>query len=282
MTMSTFFSLSSARIAVCSFADLKAAERRDPDRKIGEPLAERARVLVGENRRRHEHRDLPLRLHGLERGAHGDLGLAVAHVADEQAVHRPRALHVGLHLRRRGALVGRVLEQERRLELPLPRRVGHVRRPGGDLPPRVQVEQLDRHLLNRDARSLALLPPALAAEPVQPRRRRVLGDVVGRAVLLELVDAIERHVEPIAALVLDDRDFDRALPDEDRLDAAIDPDAMLQMHDVVAVLERQRVERRRAGDVPARAPDAPLAAEDLVVGENAQPGSRALARAGRE
>ena len=125
---------------------------------------------------------------------------------------------------------------------------------------------------------LALRRPALSAELVQARRRRILGDVVGRAIPLELVDAIERHVEPIAALVLDDRDFDRALPDEDRLDAAIDADAVLEMHDVVAVLERHRVERRGAADVPARAANAPLAAEDLVIGENAKTGALAALR----
>ena len=59
-----------------------------------------------------------------------------------------------------------------------------------------------------------------------------------RAIALELVDAVERNVEPVAALVLDDRDLDRALAHEDRLDAAIDPDAVLEMHDVVARLER--------------------------------------------
>ena len=87
-------------------------------------VAEGARVLVGEDRRRDEHGDLPPALHRLERGAHGDLGLAVADVADEQAVHRPRALEVLLHVLGRLALVGRVLEEEGGLELPLPRRVG--------------------------------------------------------------------------------------------------------------------------------------------------------------
>ena len=119
-----------------------------------------------------------------------------------------------------------------RLELALPRRVGNVRRPIRDLSPRVEIEQLDRHLSNGDARLFALLSPAPSAEPVQARRRCIVRDVARRAIALELVDAIERDVESVAALVLDDRDFDRALADEDRLDAAIDADAVLEVHDV--------------------------------------------------
>ena len=248
---------------------LEAAHHRDADREVGEPLLEGARVLVGEDGGRHEHGDLSPALHRLERGAHGDLGLAVADVADEQAIHRSRALHVALHVGGRLALVGGVLEEEAALELLLPGRVGYVRRPRSDLASRVEVEELDGHLLDRGARAVALLRPALAAELVQPRRRRVVGDVVGGAIALELIDAVQRHVEPVAALVLDDGDLDRALADEDRLDAAIDADAVLEMHDVVARLERERIDA--AADVAARAADAPLAPEDLVVGEHAEP-----------
>ena len=117
-----------------------------------------------------------------------------------------------------------------------------------------------------------------AAHRFPPRRCRrgggeSVGDVVAGAIALELIDAVQRHVEPIAALVLDDRDLDRALSDEDRLDAAIDPDAVLEVHDVVAVLERHRVERRGAADVAPRTTNATLAAEDLVIGENPQTGA---------
>ena len=94
MTMSTFFSASSASVCACSFALWKRLITAMRIGKVGEPLAEGARVLVGEDRRGHEHGDLTSALHRLERGAHGDLRLAVADVADEQAVHRTRALHV--------------------------------------------------------------------------------------------------------------------------------------------------------------------------------------------
>jgi hypothetical protein len=153
--------------------------------------------------------------------------------------------------------------------MPLPRRVTRVRRPARHLPPCVEVEQLGRHLLDRGPRAVALLRPPLAAEAMQPRRRRIRGDIARRPIPLELVDAVEWHVEAVATLVLDHRHFDRALLDEDRLDPAVDPDAVLEMHDVVATPECGNRLERDAATVTARPPDAALAAEYLVVGENA-------------
>ena len=147
-------------------------------------------MLVGEDRGWDEDGDLATALHGLERGAHGDLGLAIADVTDEQAVHRARAFHVLLDVDRGTALVGRVLEEEARFELALPRAIGRVGGAAGDLATRVEIEQLDRHLLDRGARLVALLRPALAAQPVQPRRGRVGVALAGGTVALYLVEPI--------------------------------------------------------------------------------------------
>ena len=65
-------------------------------------------MLLGEHRRRHQHRHLPPVHDGLECCPQGHLGLAVAHVAADQAVHRSRLLHVGLDLFNRAQLVGRL------------------------------------------------------------------------------------------------------------------------------------------------------------------------------
>ena len=249
---------------------LKARERAHGHREIRESLGERASVLLRQNRGGHQHCHLSPRLHGLERRANGDLRLAVADVAHEQAVHRARGLHVRLDLDRRLALIRRVLEEKGGLELALPGGVRKRRDLVGDAAARVEIEELERHLLQRGARLVALRSPALAAELVEARRRRVAAHIVGRAVALDLIDAIERHVEPVAALVLDDRHLDRALAHEHLLDAAIDADAVLEMHHVVARFERGDALERGAGSVAAMATDAPLATEDLVVGEDAK------------
>ena len=83
------------------------------ERVRGEALAERLEVLRGEHRRRHQHGDLHAVGDRLERRPQRDLGLAVANVAHHQAVHRPTALQVGLHLGGRLQLVDRLLVETR-------------------------------------------------------------------------------------------------------------------------------------------------------------------------
>ena len=70
----------------------------DPHRIAGEAVGERLVVLLGQQRGGHEHGDLVAVLHRLERGPHGDLGLAEPDVAADQAVHGRARLHVGLHV----------------------------------------------------------------------------------------------------------------------------------------------------------------------------------------
>ena len=137
------------------------AEARDVlerERVVGEPLGERAVVLLGEDRRGHEHQHL-LALGGrLEGGAQRDLGLAVADVAADQAVHRARRLHVGLDQLDRLALVGRLGEREALLELALPvasrartrgRRAGGARRRGPSSSPGQLLRGAPRARLHR-------------------------------------------------------------------------------------------------------------------------------------
>ena len=67
----------------------EARQEPDLEREGGEPLREGRVVLGREDRRGHQHGDLLAVLDRLERGAQGDLGLAVADVADDQPIHRP-------------------------------------------------------------------------------------------------------------------------------------------------------------------------------------------------
>ncbi len=132
-------------------------QQPDLDRERREPLRERLVVLRREDRRRDEDRDLAPVLDRLERRPQRDLGLAVADVADDEPVHRPADLHVGLDLDGRPQLVGRLLVRERRLHLRLPRRVAAegVARDAG--PRGVELEQLVGEV--RDGLPDALLRP---------------------------------------------------------------------------------------------------------------------------
>jgi hypothetical protein len=252
-----------------TFACSDAVRKRlggDADREVGEAIAERPRVLFGEDRRGNEHRHLPAGLNRLERGANRDLGLSITNVADQQPIHRLRSLEVALHVVSRLALVGRILEQERRLELLLPRSVGHVRRARGQASSRVELQELLRHLVDGGLRAITLLLPAAAAELVKARWRRVVAGRWRRAISLDLVEAIQRDVQPVAALVFDHGDFHHALAHEDLLDAAVDPDAVLEVDDKVAGPEASDGFEGDAGAVATSAAQSTIAAEDLVVG----------------
>ena len=75
----------------------EARDHLDAHGEVAEALAERVPVLLGEDRRGHEHQRLLAVDRDRERGPHGDLGLAEADVAADEPVHRPRRLEVLLH-----------------------------------------------------------------------------------------------------------------------------------------------------------------------------------------
>ena len=124
MTTSTVPAARPARTAFCCVGRPEAGEHLDPHRVGREALPERVPVLLGEDGGGHEDRHLVPVERDLEGRAHRDLGLAVAHVAADEPVHRLAPLEVRLHLANRLELVRRLLERERRLELVLPGRVG--------------------------------------------------------------------------------------------------------------------------------------------------------------
>ncbi len=248
MTMST---LPSARPSMASLASLSVWKRLSGRRctgKSGEPLGECLHVLLHEQRGRHDHGDLLAILNRLERGANGDLGLAVADVAREQAVHGDGRLHVALDLVDRGQLVGRLDERERLLELLLPRGVGRERVTRDCHARRVQLDELDRDVAN-GATSLALRCGPVAAAHLA-EGWRLAADIAG-----EQVELVGRNVELVARVaalvgrVLDDQEFARrlhrvasaarhlALGELDEL-----ADAVRLVHDEVAGLELQRVD----------------------------------------
>ena len=267
MTMSVLPSASRASACFCSFAVRKRESTSTLTGIIGQPLDEGAAVLLGQNRGRHQHRHLLAALHRLERRPHRDLGLAVPTSPTSSRSIGTRPLHVALDLLGGLALVGGVLVEEARLQLPLPPGVGRKGVARAHRAAGVEVEQLGRHLLDRLAGLLPRSLPGGAAQPVELGRRPV-AVLAGGAVALQLIEPVERDVEPVAALVLHDRHLDGGLAHHDRLDAAVDPDPVVEMDDVVAGGERAGGERRRGLAVAPGPAQPPGPAEDLVVGEH--------------
>ena len=124
----------------------QARDHLDLDRELGEALPEGAEVLLRQDRGRHQHHHLLAVGDGLLGGAQRDLGLAVADVAADQAVHGALGLHVRLHRVDRLELVGGLPIGEGALEHQLPLAVGRERVAPASAALRVEVEQLSRQL----------------------------------------------------------------------------------------------------------------------------------------
>ena len=196
---------------------------------VAEPLGHRARVLLDQHGGRREDARLLAALHGAEDRAQGDLGLAVADVAADQAIHRARCLHVGEHRVDRGRLIRRLVERELRLEL-VERVVGRreaMAGQGGAL--RVDLEQLLGERADGAADLARGRLPRDAAELVEPRRVALRADVA-----LHLAEPVDRQVERAAVVVdLQGVQGDAAV-ERELLQALIAADAVPLVDEVVA------------------------------------------------
>ena len=172
---------------------LEARERGHLDREGGVALRERAEVLLHQQGRRHEDGHLLAVLHGLERRAHRDLGLAVADVAADDAIHGHGALHVGLHLVDAGELIGSLDEREGILELALPRSVGREGMARRRLALGIEPHQLVGDLADGATRTRLGALPVGAAQLAQCR-------CFAADVARHLIELVGRHIEAVGRL----------------------------------------------------------------------------------
>ncbi|MNX98757.1 hypothetical protein D3C86_1311770 [compost metagenome] len=91
---------------------LEARQLHDAHRPFGKAVGQRLEVLLRQQRGRREHGHLLAAEHGHEGGAQGHFGLAEAHVAADQPVHRLARGHVRDHGGDGGGLIRGLLETE--------------------------------------------------------------------------------------------------------------------------------------------------------------------------
>ena len=105
-------------------------------------------MLLRKHRSGHHHSHLLAINHSLEGRTNRNLGLAVAHVAAQQALHRLGLFHISLDFANRLQLVRRFLIGERFLELVLQLGIGAKGVPRHNLALSVQAQKLLRQLRN--------------------------------------------------------------------------------------------------------------------------------------
>ena len=210
----------------------QAGEQADLHLHRGEALAEGLEVLLREHGCGNQHGDLMPGHHRFEGGADRDLGLAVADVADDQAIHRLGRFLVAADLLDRAVLIERLDVGERRLELDLPGCVGFDCDAGLGLAGGMEFQQFVGDFGDGTAHSRLGSLPLAAAESRQRRRR------VGRADVG--LDAIELVGGDEQAVAFGEADVEvLALAAADLLsDDALEPsDAAVDMDDEVTGLQ---------------------------------------------
>ena len=212
----------------------EAAEYLDLQAKRGKALKERLVMLLGQNGRGAEHHDLAAGIHALKRRAQGDLGLAEAHVAAQQAVHGLGRLHVGLNVGDGLQLVARLVVGKALLHLDLLGRIGRAGDAGDRRTARIEVDQVKRQLFGILARLVGGTRPVGSIEPGQARLV-----AVGTDVARDAVDLLERHVELVAVGVFQQKVVALLAAHFLARDLAKERDAVGGMHHVVARLKRE-------------------------------------------
>ena len=204
----------------------QARNRFDVHGPVRETVAERLVMLLGQERRGRQHRDLLAGRHRDERRAHGDLGLAEPHVAADQAVGGAVRAEVLDDRVDGGLLVGRGLEREPVAEagVVVLRPVEH--RPGARRAPPVDVEQFRGDVVGLAGGAPLGLVPLVRSEAVQGRvigvRAGVAGDEVQRR---------DRHVEPRFLGVFEGEELLGVPVDLQGLEPEVAADAVVDVHD---------------------------------------------------
>ena len=205
-------------------------------------------MLLRQHRRRHQHGHLLAVLHGLERGAQGDLGLAIAHVAADEAIHRARALEVGFDFFDRAQLVFGLDVGERRFEFLLPGRVAAESVTGDQFARGIQVEQFFGHLGGGGLRARFDVLPFRRAQPLQRGRAVLRADVFRKPVGL-----VNRDVQPVSPGVLHGQVFAAHAFDGECDESLKRAHAMLGVHHVIARLHVGKERFGRDGFGPGAA-----------------------------
>ena len=210
----------------------ESGEHSDRDGIPPHSLAEGVVVLLREDSGGHQNRDLFPFLYRFESCSDGDLCFAVSDVSADQAVHDAVALHVPFSIFNGSELVFRLLKGKHLLELLLPHRIRSEHMPLLLPPRRVQLYKVFRDLVDRALHLPLGARPLLGAKLVQLGLRSSC-----RSIFLEHRELCGKHIERSASAVLYFEIILRDAVDLDLLHAAVDPDAVVLVHHVIADLE---------------------------------------------
>ena len=214
----------------------EAVQVVDPHRHVLQAFAEGVVVLEGQHRAGHQHSHLLRVAAGLEGGAYGHFGLAEAHVAAHQTVHRRLLLHVVFHGHRGFQLVGRVLVEEAGFQLFLHRTVGAEGEASRGLALGVEGYEVLGDVLHLPLGLLLEHLPGVAAQPVQLRRLALLAHVAA-----DFVQPVDADVQDVVVLVYQSYQLLALAVLRHLLQAAEAPHTIVDVGHIVARLQLEQL-----------------------------------------
>ncbi|MNS33037.1 hypothetical protein D3C72_651390 [compost metagenome] len=197
-------------------------------------------MLLGQQRGRHQHRDLFIVFHGQEGGAHRHFGFAEANVTAHQAIHRQRLTHIaeygvnGLGLIRRGFKREAVTEQLILFFIVL-KGVARFRRALG-----INIQQLGGDITHFFSGFLARARPGITAQFMQ---RGALFRATG--VAADQMQRRHRYVEFCVTEIGNYQVFRRNAARFEGGHSRISPNAMFQMDNGLADVQFCQVTDQR-------------------------------------
>ena len=204
----------------------------DRDAELGESFFKGFGVLEGQNGSGYKHGHLLAVYHGLKGTAHGNFGLAEAHVAADKTVHGVRLDHVFLDLLGSRQLVGGVFVHEARFELVLQVAVGWESVAGGGLALGVELDELARHVLHLFLGAALQVAPGVATDLAQGRWSTFLAGV-----LADLVQAVDTHVKHVVVFIKQPHALLNLPIHLDLLETAVAPYPVIDVYHEIAGLE---------------------------------------------
>ena len=214
----------------------EAAEHSDIDGKGCEALFEGFEVLVAQDCRRGEHRDLFAVCNRFERGPHRHFRLSVTDIAADQPVHGNRVFHVAFDIRDGCQLIRRFVVLKGFLEFLLPLGVRRKRVAIRQLAMRVKLQQFLGHIADGALDPGLSLDPRRAAQFVELRLR-----TFGRGIFLDKVEPLEWHVKTVSALIHERHAF---LVVNQR-DAVVRADPVIDVDDIIVWLQILQIRNER-------------------------------------
>ncbi len=210
----------------------EAGEHLHFNREGREALVEGAVMLLGEDGGGHQDGNLFAIGDGFEGGAQGHLGLAVAHVAADQAIHGAGVLHVGLDFFDHAQLVFGLNIGEAGFQLLLPGGVGGEGVALDDAAAGIELKQILGHFED------GLFDAVFGVAPLYAAQARKLWQAgVGANVTGDAVGLVNGHVELVALGVFDTQVFAFGAVDGAVDQAGEAANAMIDVDDNVADLQ---------------------------------------------